>query len=83
MDADALRAELRSFIAANFLFADEATVVDSASLLASGVIDSTGAMELISHLAGLLGAAFADEDLVADHFDSVDRMIAFSAPYLQ
>ena len=83
MDADALRTELRSFIATNFLFADTASVEDGASLLTSGVIDSTGAMELISHLEGLLGTAFPDDELVADNFDSVDRMIAFAAPYLQ
>ena len=83
MDADALRAELRTFIAANFLFADVATVDDSASLLTSGVIVSTGAMELVSHLEGLLGTMFPDDALVAENFDSVDRMIAFAAQFLQ
>ncbi|MCB0981282.1 MAG: acyl carrier protein, partial [Ilumatobacter sp.] len=72
MDADALRAELRSFIATNFLFADVSSVDDEASLLTSGVIDSTGAMELISHLEELLGTSFPDDALVADNFDSVD-----------
>ncbi|MCO5330915.1 MAG: acyl carrier protein [Ilumatobacteraceae bacterium] len=83
MDADALRAELRSFIATNFLFADVSSVDDEASLLTSGVIDSTGAMELISHLEELLGTSFPDDALVADNFDSVDRMLAFATPFLQ
>ncbi|MCB0956574.1 MAG: acyl carrier protein [Acidimicrobiaceae bacterium] len=83
MDADALRAELRSFIATNFLFADVSSVDDEASLLTSGVIDSTGAMELISHLEELLGTSFPDDALVADNFDSVDKMLAFATPFLQ
>ena len=83
MDADALRAELRSFIATNFLFADVSSVDDEASLLTSGVIDSTGAMELISHLEELLGTSFPDDALVADNFDSVDGMLAFATPFLQ
>ncbi len=82
MDADALRTDLRSFIATNFLFTDDA-VADDMSLLESGVIDSTGAMELIGHVEDLLGVTVADEDLVAANFDSIDRIVAFATPHMQ
>lgn len=78
MDASALRTELRTFIAGNFLYSDD-PVADDASLLESGLIDSTGAMELISHVEALLGVTFDDDQLVAANFDSVDRIVAFAS----
>ena len=77
MDVDALRAGLRTFVAENFLFQDAASLDDSASLLESGLIDSTGAMELISHVEDLVGTTFADDQLVAANFDSIDRVVEF------
>ena len=38
MDLDAIRADLRTFIARNFLFADEAAIDDGVSLLESGLV---------------------------------------------
>jgi len=80
MDTEALRAELRTFIATNFLFDAEAAIDDSASLLNGGLIDSTGVLELVTHLESTLGVTFDDQDLVAANFDSIDRMVAFISP---
>ncbi|MGB8862040.1 MAG: acyl carrier protein [Ilumatobacteraceae bacterium] len=79
MTNDALRAQLRTFIAENFVFADESTIANDASLLDSGLIDSTGAIELITHVESLVGRTFADDDLVASNFDSIDRIVSFLA----
>lgn len=80
MDLDAMRADLRTFIAKNFLFTEEAAIADDASLLNSGLIDSTGAMELITYVEGIVGRTFADDELVASNFDSIDRIIGFLTP---
>lgn len=77
MDADSLRTDLRAFIATNFLFDASAVVADDESLLEGGLIDSTGAMELISHVEGLIGVMVPDEDLTASNFDSIDRIVDF------
>lgn len=77
MDLDAMRADLRTFIAKNFIFTDEAAIADDASLLDSGLIDSTGAMELITHVESTVGRTFADDELVASNFDSIDRIVSF------
>jgi len=77
MDLDTIRADLRTFIARNFLFADEAAIDDGVSLLESGLVDSTGAMELITHVESTVGRTFADDELVASNFDSIDRIIDF------
>lgn len=79
MDDDALRANLRTFVADNFLFQEANSLDDGASLLESGLIDSTGAMELITHLESLLGTTFDDDQLVAGNFDSIDRIMQFVA----
>ena len=80
MDRDAFRTHLRTFIAQNLLFSAETELDDSASLLESGLIDSTGAMELIAHVEATVGRTFDDGDLVASNFDSIDRIVAFAVP---
>ncbi len=82
MTTDTLRAEIHSFIQKNFLFDDTKTVDDEQSLLGSGVVDSTGILELIGHLETTLHVKFADSELVADNFDSVGRILRFVAPRL-
>ncbi|HQZ33457.1 MAG TPA: acyl carrier protein [Ilumatobacteraceae bacterium] len=76
MHADDLRENLRDFIAKNFMYTERA-VSDDTSLLESGLIDSTGAMELITHIETTLGRTFADSDLVAANLDSIDRILTF------
>jgi acyl carrier protein len=83
MTADGLRTEIHQFIQKNFLFDDSKAIDDDQSLLASGIVDSTGILELISHLEGTYRLKFADSELVADNFDSVNRIIGFITPKLQ
>ena len=46
-----LRAELRQFIVENYLLTrDDPSLRDSDSLTARGIMDSTGALELVMHL---------------------------------
>ena len=82
MTIDTLRAEIHDFIQKNFLFDDSKTVDDEQSLLGSGIVDSTGILELIGHLETTLHVKFADSELVADNFDSVGRILRFVSPRL-
>ncbi len=83
MTSDGLRTEIHQFIQKNFLFDDSKAIDDDQSLLASGIVDSTGILELISHLEWTYRLKFADSELVADNFDSVNRIIGFMTPKLQ
>ena len=57
---------------------DEKTQVgDDQSLLRTGVVDSTGILELIEFLEVTFNVKFSDDELVADNFDSVSKMISF------
>lgn len=65
------------FIAKTFLFDPEKKIDPAASLLGTGVIDSTGVLELISFLESTYQLRFADEDLIAENFDSIEKIKKF------
>jgi acyl carrier protein len=82
MTPDSVRTEIHTFIQKNFLFDDSRTVDDEQSLLGSGIVDSTGILELIGYLETMLQIKFADSELVADNFDSVAKILRFITPRL-
>ena len=77
MQQEHIRTELRDFIKTNFIFSDTKQLNDDESLLGSGVVDSTGVLELIAFLEGKFHVKFADSELIADNFDSVNKIISF------
>ncbi|MFB9950003.1 acyl carrier protein [Rhizobium puerariae] len=72
--ADAFQNTVRAFIAENFLFRADADVANNQSLLETGVIDSTGVLELIAFLEQTYGITVADEEIVPENLDSIDNM---------
>jgi acyl carrier protein len=70
--------ELREFIVENFLYGQEdERLSNSASLLALGIIDSTGVMELVSFLEQRYQITIRDEELIPANLDSIDRLVRF------
>ena len=72
--------ELRHFIVDNFLFGDQSgrfAFSDTDSLQALGIVDSTGVLELVCHLQEKYGISVADEELLPENLDSVDRIARF------
>jgi acyl carrier protein len=72
--------ELRQFIVDNFLFGDQSgrfEFSDTDSLQQLGIVDSTGVLELVCHLQERYAIAIADDDVVPDNLDSVDRIARF------
>lgn len=73
-----LRAELRQFIVENFLLSRDASLLgDTESLTAQGILDSTGALELVTHLEERYGITVQDEELHPDNLDSIEKIAAF------
>ena len=73
-----LRAEVRHFIAENFLLTSgPIDLADAESLTSRGILDSTGALELVAHLEERYGITVSDEELHPDNLDSVERIAAF------
>lgn len=48
-------------------------------LLDSGLIDSTGIIELVTFLESEFGVKVADEEIIPDHFETVARIAALVA----
>jgi acyl carrier protein len=70
--------QIRHFIVEFFLFGQGAESLSrSDSLLAKGIIDSTGVLEVVSFLEQQYGIHVADEELVPDNFDSIDRLVKY------
>ncbi len=72
------REKLRHFIIENFLFGNEdANLDDGESFLESGVVDSTGILEVVGFLEDEFGFEVTDEELVPDNFDSIDKLVTY------
>jgi acyl carrier protein len=72
-----IRARIRAYIADNLLLGEAADLGDDTSLLESGLLDSTGAIEMVAFLEQSFAIAVTDHDLMADNFDSVARVATF------
>ncbi|MBM4060704.1 MAG: acyl carrier protein [Planctomycetes bacterium] len=72
-----LARRIRDFVVTNFLFGDGAGLTASQSLLRTGVIDSTGALELITWLENDFHISVDDAEVVPANLDSLDNIAAF------
>lgn len=69
--------EIRSFVIDNFLFGEAEGLTDDASFLDRGIIDSTGVLELVTHLEEVYEIEVLDTELVPANLDSVDAVAAY------
>ena len=70
---------IRRFLAERFLFDPDASIDVRSSLLGEGILDSTGAMDLVLFVEEEFGVGFADEELIPANLDSIERVVAFIA----
>jgi len=70
--------ELRTFVIDNFLFGQpDGSLSDETSFLESGIIDSTGLLELIAFVERTYEIRLADAELIPDNLDSLAKLTAF------
>ena len=72
-----VRDKIRSYIVENFLFGDDKGLEDSTSFLESGIVDSTGILELISFLEESFTMKVHDDELVPENLDSITNLLKF------
>ncbi len=66
------------FIRENFIAGRTDTgLAPEDSLIESGVIDSTGVLELVMFLEETFSITVEDDELVPENLDSIDRIAAF------
>jgi acyl carrier protein len=73
-----IKQDVRTFILESYLFTDDqSALADNDSFLGSGILDSTGMMELIYFLEEEYEVKVQDEEMVPENLDSVDRVVAY------
>ncbi len=68
---------VRSFVVENFLFGEDGELEEKTSFLESGIIDSTGILQLVSFLEETYGISVEDEELIPENLDSLKNIDAF------
>jgi acyl carrier protein len=70
--------DVRQFIVSNFLFGDESRPLDvDESLMESGVVDSTGVLEVIGFLESSFHIRVENDELTPENLDSIANLTAF------
>lgn len=69
-----IKEQVKAYITDNFLFGLNGELSDDASLLARGVLDSTGVLELVMFLEKTFAIKILDEELVPENLDSLNAI---------
>jgi acyl carrier protein len=77
MESAIIVQQLRSFIVENFLFGEEGSLKDADSFLETGILDSTGVLQLVGFLEENYGITFEEEELTPENLDSINNIIAY------
>ena len=73
-----MRKKMRAFIEENFLYLQpDLELADDQDLLAHGVVDSLGFVELVEEVQGLFGVTVEDVEVTEENFGSIDAIVAF------
>lgn len=68
---------VRSFVIQNFLFGRDTGLSDDESFLETGIIDSTGILQLVAFLEKTYEIEIRDEELVPENLDSLSSISEF------
>ncbi len=74
VERGSVAARIRAFVGEAF-YVEEFS--DDESLVRSGIVDSTGVLELVSFLEAEFGIPVGEDELVPENLDSVARAAAF------
>ena len=78
MEPNKIKRNLRRFIVDNFLLGDEQkTFSDKVSFLESGIMDSTGILELIEYVEEQYAINIGDDEVLPENLDSIQSLCMF------
>lgn len=72
-----MKDKVRAFVTSNFYVADPSSLQDTESLLDSGIIDSTGVLEVIGFIEDSFGLTVEDHEMLPENLDSIERIANF------
>lgn len=68
---------VKTFIVENFYLSDPSELADDTLLVTSGIVDSTGMLEVIAFLETEFGIRIADDETTPENLESISRIAAF------
>jgi acyl carrier protein len=72
-----IKDRVRQFITTAFYVPDPAQVTDTVSFLDTGIVDSTGVLEIIGFLQSEFGVVVEDDEILPENLDGVSRIAAY------
>ena len=71
--------QVRTFIIGSFYVSDASTLTDDLSLIDSGIVDSTGMLDVILYLEGEFDISVLDDETVPENLETISRIAAYVA----
>ncbi len=68
---------IRNFVVENFLFGEGEQLKEDTSFLESGIVDSTGILELVAFIEETFGIRMADDELIPENLDSISNVVNY------
>ncbi len=70
---------VKRFVVENFYVSDPSELGEDTSLIATGLVDSTGMLEVIAFLEGEYGIQIPDHEVSPENLETIGRIAAFVA----
>jgi acyl carrier protein len=77
MTDPSVTARIKGFLVQHFPSARKQALGEDDHLLANGILDSLGVLDLVGYLEQEFGITVSDEDLVPEHFETLRRLTVF------
>jgi acyl carrier protein len=71
--------QIRAFVVQHFPSARNLALRDDEHLLTTGILDSLGILDVVGFLEETFRISVVDEDLIPEHFESLQNIAAFVA----
>ena len=72
-----IESQVKTFIVENFMFGDGGGLEEGTSFLDSGIIDSTGILELVTFLEEAFKIKIEDDELVPENLGSIAAIVGY------
>jgi len=72
-----IKERLKAFILEVFFMTDPAQLTDDVSLIDSGIVDSTGILDIILFIEGEYGISVGDQEATPENLETIARIAAF------
>lgn len=77
MPAESITARIRTYLMEHFPSARRHPLGEDQHLLANGILDSLGVLDVVGYLESEFGITVSDEDLLPEHFETLRRLTQF------